>query len=176
MSSKYDYDSLEREFIEGPLDQSVRQFSANHGIAAWSTVNAQAKRRKWVQRRLEFHQKLQARTVEKIVDRTAEKAAQIREDFLGVTQAAIFKMAQDIRDEKVVITPEGLTKLIDRVLLLTGQPTQIGEQRNLGINLSNTGLPPDILREIAELTQGGGPEPGTARRAALPGGQGPRTN
>lgn len=180
--TKYDYDALEKEFVQGPIDQSVRQFAEAHGIAAWSTVNAQAVRRRWREKREDFHNKLTTRTMDVIADRTAQKAAQVKEDALDIIHAAMFKMAQDLKDREVIetdydgktrtrviegitVTPSDLAKLIDRVLLLTGQPTQIGEQRNLGFNL--TGAPADILREITEFT--GGPERGREGRAALPG-------
>ncbi len=180
--TKYDYDALEREFIAGPIDQSVRSFAESHGIAAWSTVNQQAIKRKWRQKRDEHHNRVVVATSEAIADRTARKAAQIKEDALDVIHAAMFKMAADLKDREVVetdydgktrtriiegitVTPSDLAKLIDRVLLLTGQPTQIGEQRNLGLNL--TGAPADVLREIAELT--GGDQRGRESRASLPG-------
>jgi hypothetical protein len=185
---RYDYEYLEKEFIEGPLDVSVRRFAEAHGIKAWSSVNVQAGRRRWREKREDFHARLTHRTSDLIIERTAQKAAQIKEDALDVIHAAMFKMAQDLKDRTVtevfegvetkrvitgqIVTPSDLAKLIDRVLLLTGQPTQIGEQRSLAFNL--TGAPADILREIAELTAGSGT--GRESRAALPGARGPGPN
>ncbi|HET9613268.1 MAG TPA: hypothetical protein VFP22_00530 [Candidatus Limnocylindrales bacterium] len=182
MTTRYDYDALELEFVQGPDELSVRELAKRHGISAWSTVNAQAQKRNWKQKREDYRAKLSSKTLELLADKTAEEVLHIRSDFLKVLRAAILKMGSDMRDrtvtdydfklgkqvERVVpgiqVTPSDIVKMITAMQTLTGQPSSITEERHLGIDLS--GLDPELLREVANLTYE--PDAGPARRAALP--------
>jgi hypothetical protein len=191
--SKYDYDTLEREYIESDL--SVRALADKHGIKAWSAVNAQKNKRRWDEKRADYRARLATQTNALTAKRTAEKIAAINDDFLSAVHAAIVKMGLDMRDRVVeekqldregnpvtvtkvvpgqLITPDGLAKLLDRYMAFIGKPSSITEERNLGLSFSADGLPPDLLGAIAELTRGS--DRGATVRTALPGARRPDPN
>ena len=88
------------------------------------------------------------------------KIAEIQLDSLEVIHAGILKMAEDmdaeeeyevngqIRKRKVMrIHPRDLAILLDKFQSLIGQPQQINENRNLGIDVL-TQASPDVLRDL----------------------------
>jgi len=182
--SKYDYDALEQEFIQGPDELSVRELAKRHGIASWSTVNVQANKREWARKRAEFRAKVNQKSLALSADKVATKIAEIEEDFLTVLQAGLRKLAMDMRDRTIedydvvthkpfrrvipgqTITPESIVKMIGAMQNLRGKPSSITEERLLGLDLTALGLPAEDLRRIAELTAE--PDGRPASRAALP--------
>lgn len=181
-NSKHDYGALEKEYIEGPDDLTPRKMAERDG-ASYSAYYMQARKRGWEAKRAAFRTKVAAKSLELVTDRIAIKAAAIKDDALQVIHAAVLKMASDMTDHWVtdpvdpkhrifvpgiVITPNDLAKLIDKLLLLTGNPTQISENRNFGIELSPD-LPPDVLGLIADLAGERGTSTRSVGRASLPG-------
>jgi hypothetical protein len=73
------------------------------------------------------------------------------------------------------VTPSDMAKLLDRLMPLIGQPNNINENRNLGIDLTND-LPPDVARLLADVAGERGTDTGTVGRASLPGARAARTN
>lgn len=189
MSAKHDYAALELEYIEGPDELTPRKMASRDG-ASFSAYYEQYRKRDWERKRAEYRSRLHTKTVEKLTDTIAMKVTQMRSDALDVIHAAFFKMASDIQDRWVTdpetgarvfvpgvkVTPDGLAKLLDRFQTLTGNPSAITENRNLGIDLTDRQLPPDVARAIAELAGERGTQSGSVGRAALPGARATRTN
>lgn len=175
-SRKYDYAALEREFVQDPNDISVRALAEKHGIP-WSGLNVQANKGNWRQKREDFKRQAMSKAVERASTDLAEKITEIRRDALDAIHAAIIKMGLDMQDRQLqdgrfvpgqVITPSDVAKLIDKMLLLTGNPTSIGEERHIGVNLPSE-LPPELARLIADTATERGADTGTVGRSPLPG-------
>lgn len=180
MNRTYDYDALENEYVRGRM--SVRELCRSHGISNSSTVNVQAKKRGWADKRELFQKRTSALTIERSAERVAERQAKeiaVRDEIVDTIHEAVQKMRVDMRATKKVqqgdvwveepvmrIGPNDLVKLIDRLQVLFGRPSSITEERNLGINLSADGLPPGSLAELLRATAG--VQPVTVGGSALP--------
>lgn len=177
--TKYDYQALHDEFVQGP-EISVRGLAEKHGIKSWSTLHVQVNKNDWRGDRERYQRSLQAKTLEKTSSVIATKRATITVDALDVIHAAIFKMASDMQDHWVadpenprnrifvpgiVITPDSLSKLLDRLLTLTGSASVITESRNIDLTPD---LPPDIARLLADVSRGRGTASQPVGQAALP--------
>ena len=114
MTTRYDYDALEKEYVEGDL--SVRALAEKHGISAWSTVNAQKNKRHWDEKRQAFRSQVSTRQIELAADRKAKLVQRIEEDFLTVLHAAVLKLGIDLRDRKVKDYDMAAHKEIERVI------------------------------------------------------------
>lgn len=189
MSAKWDYDKLELEYIQGPDDLTPRKMAERDG-ASFSAYYDQYRKRDWERKRQDYRSQVSQKAIATIADRTAEKIAQIRLDALDAIHAGVYKMALDIQDHwatdpetgerrfvpGVKVTPDGLAKLIDRFQTLTGNPATITENRNLGVNITDGGLPPDVARLIADIAREREPERRAVGSVALPGAPDPRRN
>jgi len=170
---KYDYATMQHEYVT--TDISLRELAAKHGVKSASSVSAQQRRHGWDNLRARFKALENERTAEAVANQRAQKIAQVEADFLDVVHATILKMGVDLNDQWVTdeksgqrkfiqgqrVSPEGLTKLIDKFLVMTGNVTN--REAHLGISLPLTpdGIPPDILRELRKLAleKGAGAEP-----------------
>lgn len=177
MSSKFDYEALEREYIEGPDDLTPRKMAERDG-ASFSAYYSQYRKRDWLTKRERFREMRDQKVMKVVTDTISIKAAQIKSDALDVIHAAVMKMGLDLADRTLkdgtvvpgqTVTPGDLAKLIDKLMLLTGNPTTINENRNLGIDLTDRDLPPDVARLLAEVAGERGTASRSVGRAALPG-------
>ena len=191
---KYDYDALEKEFIQTPLSMSVREFARNHDNMPWSALNAKVKAGGWIAKREDFHRKATDRAIAIGADRIAQKITAMREDALDVIHTAFLKMGADMADRTYttldakgnpvevtipgqVVTPDHMAKLIDKFLLLTGNATAITEERSQSVaSIDFSGLDPELVRAFADLGRERGAQRRTADRPRLPGATGSRTN
>lgn len=139
---------------------SIRELCRTNNIPTWSTVNARANREGWDQLRSEFNRQVDNKSLEHLAQKRSTKIAEIQLDALNVIHAGILKMAEDMdavesvvidgkeRSRKVMrIHPRDLAILIDKFQSLIGQPSQIQESRNLGIDVL-TEAPPEVLRDL----------------------------
>lgn len=165
----HDYELLERDFITSDL--SVRQLCENHGIANWSTVHAQAKRRKWLEKRKQFKDKAFEHSIEALAEKRAIKQAELLDASIDVTLATLYKMAENLRSPDYIVTPQDLVKIIEKVQLLTGGVTSREEIRAFNFD---TQLPPELLRELARAAREGGAGAKPVGQSALPIAAGPR--
>jgi hypothetical protein len=91
---------------------------------------------------------------------------QVRDNAIEAIDEAISKMRADMKashkvlrdnqwveEPRMVIRPQDLAILIDRLNVLFGRPSNISEERNLGISISGT-AGTDVLRGIVEATRG----------------------
>ena len=188
-NTKYDYVALKAEYVQATPEISIRALAEKHGMKGWSALNAQANKGNWREERLRFQRTLAEKEIETVTSRISSKRAVIIADALDVIHAAIFKMAADMQDHwvadpkdpkhqvfvpGVVITPDSLSKLLDRLLTMTGSASVITENRN--VDIPTEPLPPDVARLIAEIA---GERAANARpvgRSALPGAKPAGTN
>jgi transposase-like protein len=175
MNTKHDYATLEREYIQG--DMGLRELARAHGITNHSVVVAQSKARDWVRKREEYRQGASETAVAYMAaDEGARVAleAKVRDNAIEAIDEAITKMRSDMQGTRKVfedgqwverpyflVKPTDVAMLIDRLQVLFGRPSNITEERNLGLSLSASGVGTDILRGIVEATRGltvSGPE------------------
>lgn len=173
MNTKYDYELLEREYVTG--DMGYRELARKHGIANHSIITGQAKRREWARKRAEYRAEASEKAVVYMADSEGIRRAQearVRDHAIEAIDEAIQKMRDDMRRTRFenelqadgsmkpvevpvfTVRPGEIVTLIDRLQVLFNRPSQITEERNLGINLSAAGATPELLRGIVEATRG----------------------
>lgn len=181
MNTKNDYSSLEREYVQG--DMSLRELARAHGIANHSVVTAQARRHDWVRKREEYRVRAANKALTLMADDEGRRIAQearVRDNAIEAIDEAITKMRSDmqatrkrlvdgqwVQEPVMTIRPQDIAILIDRLNVLFGRPSNITEDRSLGISLS-AGATPELLRGIVEATRGLGPVAGDAASSPIP--------
>jgi hypothetical protein len=182
-SGKHDLSALELEYISGGDDLSIRELARRHD-ASFSSFASIARRESWEQKRKDYRSKQITKAVDELTTSVAVKVAKIKTEALDVIEMAIIKMGLDLQDRVLgdgtvvpgmQVTPSDMAKLLDRLMPLIGQPNNINENRNLGIDLTND-LPPDVARLLADVAGERGTDTGTVGRASLPGARAARTN
>jgi hypothetical protein len=180
---KHDLKALELEYIQGDDNLSIRELARRHD-ASFSYFAAVARREGWEKGRKDYRSRALEKTVDEVTTTLAVKVAKVKTDALDVIHAAILKMGADLSDRVLPdgtvvpgmpVSPSDMAKLLDRLMPLIGQPNNISENRNLGIDLTND-LPPDVARLIADVATERGSGSGAVGRAALPGSGTARTN
>jgi len=189
LNKRNDYDALGREYISGEM--SLRELGRMHGIHNHSLITYQSSKREWVKKREAYR----ARAAERAVDlmataegRRVAREAEVRDNAIDAIDEAITKMRSDmtktrmvmrngeyVEEPMVVIRPQDLAVLIDRLNVLFGRPSSISEDRNLGVSFSASGaVGPELLRSIVEATRGIVPE--SSGRSPIPRLGDPREN
>lgn len=189
-SLKHDYHSLERQYVQGTM--SLRTLCTQNGIASWSAVTQQAKKREWEQLRTEYQALARTREMEVVAGKRAAKLELLTDDIIDTIHAAVFRFVEGMSDrvvkgedgnEYVVpgipVVASDLVKLIDKVQLLKGQPTSREMKLGLGLSLSGditdpSQLPPELLRELARAARQAGAGTSTGGHSPLPRIEGPR--
>lgn len=168
MNRKHDWDKLEAEYVSSNI--SLRELARANGIEHHSLVMAQSKRREWARKREEFRMRAGERSFALMANdeaRRRAREAQVRDNAIDAIDEAITKMRSDmqatrkvLRDNQwvdeplVIIKPQDVALLLDRLNVLFGRPSTITEERNLGVSLSAAGaLGPEVLRGIVEATR-----------------------
>ena len=181
MNTRHDYATLEREYVQG--DMSLRELARTHGIANHSVITSQARRREWVRKREEYRVRSANKAVALMADDEGRRVAQearVRDNAIEAIDEAISKMRSDMQrtrkrlvdgqwlvEPAMIIRPQDIAILIDRLNVLFGRPSNITEDRSLGISLS-AGVEPEFLRSIVEATRGLKPLTGGAASSPLP--------
>lgn len=191
---KHNYAELEAEFIQTDLSVSIRGFAEMKGISAWSAVNAQALKHNWREKRQAFHDAANEKAIQVAGSDLGKKIAAVRVDAIDVIHASILKMGLDLQDREVedydpvkgvqyrrtipgqTVTPSDVTKMINSLLLLTGQSTAITEERKLVGHVDFNQLPPDLTRLIADVARERAAESRPVERPRLPGSRGAGPN
>lgn len=183
MSTKYDYGALRTEYVQAVPRISYRALAEKHGMPGWSALSSMARKEDWDAEREAFQRTLITKEIEAVTDAIVKKRATITADALDVIHAAVFKMASDMTDHWVtdpvdpknrafvpgiIITPDSLSKLLDRLLTLTGSASVITETRNVDLTPVEL-LPPDIARLIADVAGERAADARPVGRSALPG-------
>jgi D-ribose pyranose/furanose isomerase RbsD len=158
MASRYDYNELEREYIQGEM--SVRALAMAHEIKSWSSVNDQARKREWNRKRAEFRTKRDNKFIEKAAEQAAVEvvdiAAEIRDQSISILRGMLVLYSQrltsqDAAQRPIIQTREAIAAMRE-LMTLTGQPTEITENRTLGLTL-NAELPPELAGALLQLAR-----------------------
>jgi transposase-like protein len=188
----YTYGPIKEEYVQG--DITLSDLARKHGIKSHSTLSRRAKAEGWERRRAEFRRQLDNKSLEVVAERRAKKIADIQMDALEVIHAGILKVAEDMaarepvmdngqvlrdRDGEIVwrpatrYNPRDLAVLIEKYMTFIGQPSEITENRHLGLTFSGETHPDDLrnlldrLRPRAALAGAGagaeGPDPSRTR-------------
>lgn len=166
MNRRYDYDLLEREYVT--TDVSLRELCRRHGITTHSLITIQSKKREWVRKREEYRSRAADQTVVFLADKEADMRAResmVRLNAIEAIDEAITKLRSDMKRTHVVMRngeyveepvmtfrPSDIAALIDRLQVLVGKPSQITEERNIGVNFD--GVSPELLMGFIEATRG----------------------
>jgi hypothetical protein len=166
---KHDYEALEREYISSK--KSIRQLCREHGIAEHSPVARMARRQDWAGKRAAVVDKASLRVIDgiaaqesrrrlrglELIDTAYDALHAALEHFLADLAATHFvrRLSADgtehIVEEPVLrITPRDAAILIDRLMVLRGEPSTITESRSVGVEPDLRGLPAEMLRAIAD--------------------------
>lgn len=190
MNRKWDYDALELEYIQG--DMGLRELADAHGMSTHSMIMEASKKRGWAKKREDYRNRAQNKALAALADDEGKRIARevrVRDNAIDAIDEAISKMRTDMKatvlrerngqwreEPLVVIRPQDVAQLIDRLQVLFGKPSSISEERNLGISLSAGGLDPELLRGIVEASRGRGVDPGSVASSPLPRVERTRTN
>jgi hypothetical protein len=142
----HDYKTLEAEYIRS--DISIRALCRKHGIKGFSSVAAFAREHEWDVKRGAIQARAVEKQVEKYSDQLVDETAEVRSEFLAVLRASVYRFAEQLKDPDFRISVDGLIKLMDKGLLLIGEPTSRTEEKHLGINISTEPVPADVLRDF----------------------------
>lgn len=178
---RHDYDLLEREYISGEM--GLRELARTHGISH-SLVMNQSQKRKWAEKREAFRNRASESAVTFMADREGFRRMRemdVRDNAIDAIDEAITKMRSDMKatERKLVndewvevpvyrLRPQDIAVLIDRMNVLFGRPSQITEERSLGLTLDTGRLGPEALREFIDATRGIGSVDGGAGRSPIP--------
>lgn len=171
-NKRYDYPAMESQYIASD-DVSIRELARRHGVANHSLVHEYARRHKWQEKRSLRQAKSDEKKVEILADRVAYRQSRLEDAFDSTVELiveSLDKFRSDLRNnpDEVSIAPKDLVLLIDRLLVMKGQPSQITEERNLGLSLSGP-VRSDQLAAILELTSGTSVHhSGGSSRSAIP--------
>ena len=190
MNKKWDYDALELEYIQG--DMGLRELADSVGMSTHSMIMEASKKRGWAKKREEFRNRSQNKALSLLADdegKRIAKEARVRDNAIDAIDEAIGRMREDLKrtvrrerggvwaDEPlIVIRPQDVAQLIDRLQVLFGKPSTINEERSLGINLSAASDDPDFLRALVEASRGRGADAGSVASSPLPRVERARTN
>lgn len=187
MNKKRDYAALEREYVEGTM--GLRELARDHEINH-SLVMAQSSRNHWAQKRADYRSRAQQRALTTMADKAGMRIAremEVRDNAIETIDVAITRLREDLRKTRTVIRdgmrveeplimvrPNDIANLIDRLQVLFGRPSQISEERSLGLSFASTD--PELLRAVVEATRGLSPDAGAASESPLPRAANPRPN
>lgn len=179
---QYDYPAMQHEYVT--TDISLRELAQKFDVKSPSSVSAYARRHGWEERRAAFKATEDQAVAEAVAEQRARRIADMETDFFKTVHAAIIKMGLDLKDrwetdpetgERVFVRghsvdPVGLTKLMDKFLVMTGNVTS--REATVGLNVDvGAELPRDVQRELRRLAlqQGAGQSP--MGESPLPGGR-----
>ena len=153
---KHDYVALEREYVNHPT-LSIRALCKKHDIKGYSSVAAYAREHDWDPKRARIQERKEDKMVERVAERMADQELAlvdvVREEWLTVIRAATYKFAEDLKDPNYKVRVPDLISLIDKGLVLLGEPSSRTEERHLAITGSLEGLPDSFIRQLADVTR-----------------------
>lgn len=152
---KHDYSVLEREYITS--DISIRALCKKHDIKGYSSVAQFAREHDWEGKRA----KIMGRKEDKMIELTSDSLAaeevnlveEVRREWLTVIRAATYKFAEDLKTPGYHLRVNDLVQLIDKGLVLLGEPSSRTEERHLALTGSLDQLPEEFVRRLAERTR-----------------------
>lgn len=183
---QYDYSLMQHEYVTS--DASLRDLAAKFGVKSPSSVSAYARRHGWDEKRAAFRATQEEAIAEAVAAQRAQKIAEMERDFFSTVHAAIIKMGLDLEDrwetdpksgERVfvkgqTVTPEGLTKLIEKFMVMTGGVSSREAHVGLDVTVGPEQLPPEVLRGLRRVAIEQGAGTASSGRSPLPGGARPK--
>jgi hypothetical protein len=180
MNKKFDYDALERQYVQG--DMSLRALAEEAGIKNHSLLMRQSKKREWARKRKEFREGAGEAALLVMAEKQGQlraREAKVRGNAIDAIDDMITSLRENLKKTKTVLVdgqyeerplitvrPNDVAMLIDRLQVLFGKPSQITEDRNLGVSL--TTADPELLRSLVEVTRGIGLDSGSTTESPLP--------
>lgn len=180
MNKKFDYDALEAQYVQG--DMSLRELALSAGITNHSLIMRQSKKREWARKRKEFRENANNTALTVMAGESGRQIAremQVRGNAVDAIDDMITRLREDLRKTKtvlkdgvyeevplIVVKPMDVANLIDRLQVLFGKPSQITEDRSLGVSIESAD--PELLRSIVEATRGIGLDAGPTAESPLP--------
>jgi len=180
MNKKFDYGALERQYIQG--DMSLRELAASAGMKNHSLIMRQSKNREWARKREEYQSRANETALTVMADKRGGYLAQeagVRDNAIGAINDMITRLREDLKKTKTVVnngvpeqvpvvrvTPGDIGMLIDKMQIIFGKPSQITEDRNLGLSFGSDD--PELLRQVVEATRGVGLDDGSTTESPLP--------
>lgn len=180
MNKKFDYDALEHQYVQG--DMSLRELAISAGIKNHSLIMRQSKQREWPRKRREFRESANKTALTVMAGESGRRIAreeQVRDNAIDAIDDMITRLRGDLKKTRTVlkdgvyeeiplvrVTPNDIVLLIDRMQTLFGKPSQITEDRSLGIAFESAD--PDTLRSFIEATRGVGLDAGPTAESPLP--------
>jgi hypothetical protein len=188
MATKYDYQTLERQFVQGTM--SVRQLCKDNDIATWSTVHEYAKRNAWNEKRERYQERLREAETKTLVERRADQLGKALDDSVTVAVQAIWTFLDSLRDRWVTDPESGkrvlipaqtigasdFVKIMEKLMVLNGQATS--REARVGLTLTGEVSPDQVtmemLRELAATARERGADIKPSTSSPLPRVAGPR--
>jgi hypothetical protein len=180
MNRRFDYDTLEKQYIQG--DMSLRALAETVDMKNHSLMMRQSKKREWPRKRREYREKSDSTALSVMADKQGHMAAdeaKVRNNAIGAIDEMITRLRGDLTKTKTVlrdgvyvevpmvsVTPNDVAMLIDRLQTLFNKPSQITEDRSVGVNFT-TG-DPALLRDLVAVTRGIGLDGGATTASPLP--------
>lgn len=180
MNKRFDYDALERQYVQG--DMSLRELAASAGITNHSLIMRQSKKREWPEKRKKFREQANETALTVMAGQTGRRIAreeQVRDNAIGALDDMITRLREDLRKTKTVLKdgvyeevplvrvgPNDIVNIIDRMQILFGKPSQITEDRSFGVHIESADT--DLLRQVVEATRGVGLDSGPTAESPLP--------
>ena len=157
--AKHDYAALRLEYIQS--DITIRALAKRHGISSWSTINDRKHRDHWDADREEYRSKQRQGEIKTLVDDRIQTTIAIHAELLYAIRIAIRRYIDQLQATKDPdsVSTRDLMGLIDKFLLLSGQPTSRSESKNLDLHDFGGILrdaPAELLVELAQLSVASG--------------------
>ena len=180
MNKKWDWSAIEVQYVKG--DMSLRELARDNAINNHSSVMRHSKTGEWPRKRAEFRANATASAVGVLSRKSGEAMADevlVRDNAVHAIDEMVTRLRGDLHKTKrvmrdgewveeplIIVRPNDVAMLIDRLQVLFGRPSQITEDRALGVELSTDD--PAILRDIIKATRGIGLDTGTGAESPLP--------
>jgi len=180
MNKKFDYGTLERQYIQGEM--SLRELAASVGMKNHSLMMRQSKKREWARKREEYRTQADETAVTVMADKRGKylaREAGVRDNAVGAIDDMITRLRGDLKKTKTVlkdgiyeevpmirVTPTDIGMLIDKLQIIFGKPSQITEDHSIGVNFGSDD--PQLLRDFIEATRGVGDNAGSGADSPLP--------
>jgi hypothetical protein len=189
MNKKFDYDALERQYIQGEM--SLRELAESVGMKNHSLIMRQSKKRDWARKRAEYQSKANETALTVMADKRGNylaREAGVKDNAIGAIDDMITRLREDLKKTKTVlrdgvyeevpmvrVTPNDIGMLIDKLQVIFGKPSSITEDRSFGASVTGE-ADPEILRAFVEATRGIGLDAGPTAESPLPVAPEPRPN
>lgn len=177
---QYDYNAMRLEFVEHGT--SFRQLAEKYGVKSASTVSQYAGRHGWQDQRDRYLQIQEQRSVEVLAEKRAQKIEAIDSAFLDTLHASLLSLGINLEDRWVKnpdtgetifvrgrpVDAQGITKLMDKYLILSGNVTSREAHVGINLNVNPEDIPRDVLRELRDLAEEQGAGEGSVGQSPLP--------